>query len=92
MNFNGRSIVSLPGIESFLHRVAFTREARNKYRALEKEAKKLYREYAEKAEREAESGVKSYSNILVALTRLRWVRSRETGERKEERVGDEILK
>ncbi|RUO96125.1 P-loop containing nucleoside triphosphate hydrolase protein, partial [Jimgerdemannia flammicorona] len=76
MRFDGRAILALPTIESFLHRVQFSDEARNRYRLLEDEAKKLYREFRKSkagadADAEEQGAVKKYSNLLAALTRLR---------------------
>ncbi|RUS17814.1 hypothetical protein BC938DRAFT_476155 [Jimgerdemannia flammicorona] len=75
MRFDGRAILALPTIESFLHRVQFSDEARNRYRLLEDEAKKLYREFRKSkagadADAEEQGAVKKYSNLLAALTRL----------------------
>ncbi|CAG8539788.1 2666_t:CDS:1 [Funneliformis caledonium] len=68
MQFNGRSILSLPPVNSFIHKVKFNIEEKKIYDEVEKEAKILFKKW-----RESKNSKDNYATILEILMRLRQI-------------------
>ncbi|CAG8662573.1 41579_t:CDS:10, partial [Gigaspora margarita] len=67
MKFNGRSILDLPPINSYLHKVKFSPDEKKKYNLLDKTAKDCFRKL------ENAGGRGSASTLLEILMRMRQV-------------------
>ncbi|CAG8588404.1 11258_t:CDS:10, partial [Gigaspora rosea] len=67
MKFNGRSILDLPPINSYLHKVKFSPEEKKKYNLLDKTAKDCFRKL------ENAGGRGSAATLLEILMRMRQV-------------------
>ncbi|RIA91205.1 SNF2 family helicase [Glomus cerebriforme] len=68
MQFNGRPILSLPLINSFVHKVKFNAEEKKIYDEMEKDAKERFRKW-----KESNDIMKNYATILETLLRLRQI-------------------
>ncbi|PKC65170.1 hypothetical protein RhiirA1_420754 [Rhizophagus irregularis] len=66
MQFNGHPILSLPPINSFVHKVKFNAEEQKIYDEMEKDAKERFKKW-----KESNDVMKNYAVILESLLRLR---------------------
>ncbi|GES75403.1 SNF2 family helicase [Rhizophagus clarus] len=68
MQFNGRPILSLPPINSFVHKIKFNAEEKRIYDEMEKDAKERFKQW-----KESNDVMKNYAIIMESILRLRQI-------------------